>query len=105
MAEYIKRYDKVDCYLNPKCLERPKNQIEQIPTADVVEVVHGEWVKTSIPFDCDFETGLVRFINIHKCSVCGCEIPKGCVGECLIVSLTYKFCPNCGADMRGDKNG
>lgn len=45
MAEYIERekvlnlFDKVGCYLNPKCLERQKQQIEQLPTADVVEVV------------------------------------------------------------------
>lgn len=45
MAEYIDRekvlnlFDKVGCYLNPKCLEWQKQQIEQLPTADVVEVV------------------------------------------------------------------
>lgn len=45
MADYIKReavmklFDKVGCYLNPKCLQRQKERIESIPTADVVEVV------------------------------------------------------------------
>lgn len=45
MAEYIEReavlklFDKVGCYLNPKCLERQKEDIEKLPTADVVPVV------------------------------------------------------------------
>ena len=61
----------------------------RIKTADVAEVVHGEWVEyEDYDFDC-----------YYKCSVCGSEryfegTPKE--NEC-------NFCPNCGAKMDGKK--
>ncbi len=55
--------------------------INSIPTADVVEVRHGEWKKSS-PYN--------RFMN---CSVCG-------FGQ---DHTTFKYCPNCGAKMDGER--
>ena len=61
--------------------------IMQLPTADVKEVVRGEWAE--------------GFYGI-ECSNCGREVVyhEGGDGrwhyEC--------FCPHCGADMRGEKN-
>lgn len=49
--------------------------ILRMPTADVVEVVHGEWI----------DKGHYRY-----CSVCNYNNPH-----------IYNYCPNCGADMRG----
>lgn len=58
--------------------------IESMPTADVRENVHGEWVNTRPPEMSD---------NI-VCSVCGYDS-----------IASYSFCPNCGADMRkGEKD-
>ena len=60
--------------------------------ADTIEMLsekarepkQGEWIETDSPY-------------IWKCSECPCEV----VGNSL---EQYNFCPNCGADMRGDKN-
>jgi hypothetical protein len=49
------------------------------PTADVVEVVHGEWIS------------LEPCIGLFECSLCGHKIIKE---KC-------NFCPNCGAKMDG----
>ena len=60
----------------------------ELPTADVVEVVHGEWI--------DKPTG--RYCHIGSyCSVCGKKS-----GICGIGSNRHKpYCPNCGAKMDG----
>lgn len=84
--------------------------IDKIPTADVVEVRHGEWVEdgyNDIPcvcsccgaeaqytstfeetFDYDWEENLVP---------CGYEEIRE--------YIRTPFCPNCGAKMDGDENG
>ena len=51
----------------------------EVPTADVVEVVQGEWVED--------DYGFIR------CSVCGMEWDEP-------EHPKTNFCPNCGADMR-----
>jgi hypothetical protein len=65
-----------------------KAAIENAPTADVVEEVHGEWI--------DKPTG--RYCHIGSyCSVCG---KKSGIGG--IESNRHKpYCPNCGAKMDG----
>lgn len=55
--------------------------IDAIPTADVRKNIHGEWLDTT--------HGL-------KCSACETFQTSG--------SRYYKFCPICGADMRGRRN-
>ena len=63
--------------------------IKNTPTADVVEVMHGHWIRES-------------FIDKHgdemftspKCSLCG-----------NIETFRSKYCPECGAYMRGTNNG
>ena len=56
--------------------------IKRIPSADVVEVKHGEWRMVKYP--------------LTECTSCyivrNCEHEKG-----------WNYCPNCGADMRGGK--
>lgn len=54
--------------------------IDEQPTADVRPNVRGEW----IPFDVPW----------YKCSECGAVRENK--------SFMENFCPNCGADMRGD---
>ena len=44
---------------------------------------HGEW----IDFDDDY--------SVYDCSVCGERAPN---------DIKWNFCPNCGADMRGENN-
>ena len=59
------------------------DRIKSAPTADVVEVRHGEWVKNESVADVCGE---------YRCSLCGfmyCEAdPK---------YPPYKYCPECGA--------
>ena len=61
-----------------------------IPTADVRENVRGEWIdqpNREFCFRADFKS--------IECNQCGYNMPKS-------DSFAGNFCPNCGADMRGD---
>lgn len=58
--------------------------LEDTPTADVVESKRGEWIK--LP-----SNGIG---NTAECSVCH---------DSVYGYESCNFCPNCGADMRGDK--
>lgn len=62
--------------------------LQEAPTVDAVEVVHGRWEKAN--------NRPKSYIRV--CSVCGKEAyfcGKGC---------SYKYCPNCGAKMDGKIN-
>jgi hypothetical protein len=65
--------------------------IDNAPTADVVEVKHGEWVEK----DCITESNRGRTIHYvtNKCSVCGKWNGRH----------KSNYCPNCGAKMDGGK--
>lgn len=67
------------------------DDVEDYPAADVVERKKGEWK----PFD------LAWGRSVYYCTVCqeGMEVPTS-----MGVPL-YQFCPNCGAEMRGESNG
>lgn len=69
-------------------------RIEELPAADVRPVVRGEW-------EIDNSYAGPGLMNL-RCSVCG-EF-GGTWRDCTLPSMLYKFCPNCGADMRPDKN-
>lgn len=58
-----------------------KRDIENIPTADVVEVRHGKWESFEIP-------------HMVRCSECG-------VSDLDIHRTKFVFCPYCGAKMDG----
>ena len=58
------------------------DDIDAIPSADVRENARGEWIHYDGEFDYDF-----------KCSECGYSVWDN-----------SDFCPNCGADMRGEEN-
>ena len=53
--------------------------IRGLPAADVRPVVRGVWVKNGWSI---------------RCSICGYDMPFA----------TRNFCPNCGADMRGESD-
>ena len=55
------------------------NNINTVPTADVVDVVRGKWLEP----DDDY--------GYLMCSVCEERSPN---------DERWRFCPNCGADMR-----
>lgn len=63
--------------------------IEKQPTADVMEAKRGEWIQLD---ECANE-------GVY-CSVCHKKVYKI---EYANQALKSAYCPNCGADMRGDK--
>lgn len=80
-----------------------KDQIDDIPTVDVVEVKHGEWIPNR------FKT--LREDGWCECSVCGVGnklynrgIRKSDVpyidGKPYELKNIANYCPNCGARMR-----
>lgn len=68
-----------------------KEDIDAIPTAAVRENVKGEWI-----FDGQRHRGGLKWCH---CSVCG-----HAENADYAIVQGVKFCPNCGADMRGEVN-
>ena len=101
MARYIDT-DKAIAHLKGECVEKypasfyngilaSAKEISDLPTADVVERKRGEWKKSSHPI-----------LGTHfDCSVCKCEWYVD--GMRIDDDVNLAFCPNCGADMRGEK--
>jgi len=103
MTEYIRKQDAVDA-LKAQAdtmltwVERYAEQrrgiltavniVEDIePSTDVVKMVHGEWIYDG---------------HHRRCNRCGtyfCNTDRE--GD----TIPNNFCPNCGADMRGEQNG
>ena len=67
-----------------------KHYIDNMPTVDAVEVVHGRWEEDEPPKHYIF-TGVDV---LYRCSECNNRF----------VHDTH-YCPNCGAKMDGDGNG
>ena len=66
-------------------------RIDNTPTANVAEVVHGKWI------------GKGEDVN---CSECGCHPLKEMDMDCVYYwKYAPPYCPNCGADMREATNG
>jgi hypothetical protein len=68
-----------------------RNVIEAQPTADVVEVRHGEWK------DDLFLKDKYPSVKCSECNIRFCDIISN-------HSCMWNFCPNCGAKMDGEKN-
>lgn len=62
-----------------------KKDIEAIPAADVKPVVRGEWIEDPFGWYCPACRGFVRDEIVYMLGEIG--MPK--------------FCPHCGADLRG----
>lgn len=41
-------------------------------------------------------------IGIYECTNCKAEYEAGIYDHCNVNNSEFRFCPNCGADMRGD---
>lgn len=57
------------------------------------EVMHGEWQEGH------YQGGMFDGTNFEKCSVCQFER----YFDDITFKTAYNFCPNCGADMRGEE--
>ena len=111
--EYIKRSDAIETLMQmcwhdedgypvenaDEKRQYAEDWVNAIPSADVAEVRHGEW----LPF------GFGDY-HWHKCSVCGIgdqyifttirSVNRE--GNSIDIEAIRNFCPNCGADMRKD---
>ena len=70
------------------------------PTADVRENVKGRWVEVVDRTEMYDKEGVKTWGMLFQCNQCGFVLNavEGHTGQ-------YNYCPNCGADMRGDNNG
>ena len=66
------------------------SRLNAIPAADVRPVVRGTWQQRH------YEGGILDGTNVDKCSACGWE---RVIGDTRL-KVGFRFCPNCGADMR-----
>ena len=88
MNDYISRQAAIDSIWDGTNYDiytkEVKEHLEELPTADVRENVRGEWILKEDR----------RIVDGYdwKCNQCGSW-----------QRYTSNFCPNCGADMRGDK--
>ena len=68
--------------------------VKNAPTIDAVPVKRGEWVE--YPYCLCYEGALTE--EDIACSSCGAVF--NVIDNC---TETFKYCPNCGADMRGEE--
>ena len=66
---------------------RAKSRLKTLPTIDPVK--HGKWSPCIV----------ARNIDAIECSECGAKYPN--MIRCMWMP-GYNYCPNCGADMRGE---
>ena len=84
MARYIDAekadVESISCFYGSECrIEDVQEWLDEQPTADVVEVKHGEWVKNG---------------KTRTCSCCGYFYIN-------VDMEDDNYCPNCGAKMDG----
>lgn len=86
-------------------IEKVLEDLDKLPAVDAVEVVHGRWLdRPKNQGWKDEEIGTVGMVDGEPWSSCYCSE----CGEWLVASDEYSvkgnYCPNCGADMRGESN-
>ena len=97
--EYIEKEAAKKCITPRLCDDKgvlywgdAREAIDSIPPADVRPVVRGEWISVS-------ESAWDG--NEYKCSACGWTCSDNEFSD--DPTEDYRFCPNCGADMRKEK--
>ena len=75
------------------------DKVEEAPTADVVEVRHGEWKDR-------YENKYAN--HYYECSICGEKALDGAkvndLGNIDRIQVLSDFCPHCGAYMKRSEN-
>ena len=92
--EYIRKQDASDAVIKHLQLDYEyawgvREAINGLSAADVVPVVHAYWIPQKE--NHEFKEVLMN------CSACGYPVSRW--------TGNTNFCPNCGADMRGEQDG
>lgn len=89
LLEFVKQYTPhINGETTMECVE---TAILNAPTADVVEVKHGEWTIKQDEYGCEY-------------MVCSCCAEWFYDGENDTVDRTPKYCSECGAKMDGRRD-
>ena len=73
-----------------------ENAMSSLPSADVRENVRGEWLEKEVNDDIK-----ITEWQSARCSNCGLYHTT----PYMYYFDEYNYCPNCGADMRGEEDG
>ena len=97
MARYIDAVICADIISEKKniSLDDLVDVFAEVPTADVVEVKHGEWIKTDRGIRKSVNTGQSMRVYACDCSCCGYHTGNQ--------GTEFNYCPRCGAKMDGVK--
>ena len=99
MADYIKRDSVLNTihrfrgYIDEDMEWRMKFAINKIPSADVAEVKHGEWI-------CYPEC--LRYMNAYAADHIVCSVCEECFSILDNDTERFDYCPHCGARMDGE---
>lgn len=90
-------YEMRDNIWMPEFFKPYFDKIIETPTADVRENVKGRWVEVVDRTEMYDKEGVKTWGMLFQCNQCGFVLNavEGHTGQ-------YNYCPNCGADMRGD---
>lgn len=69
------------------CNKEIRNALSEMPTIDAEPVKRGKWIKDGHHIQCG------------RCGIWMCDTDRE--GD----AIPKRFCPNCGADMRGEQDG
>ena len=87
IEKFNEKVDMAECLIDARTAERfatfcaLADAVEEMPTVDAVEVVHGRWI----------EQEKYTFGLMYDCSICDNRI--------LDNGHSWNYCPNCGAKM------
>ena len=107
MSEYISKQALLDKTVNRNTAwlyttnaegKNLKEIVDELPPADVRPNIHGHWIKINSG-DEDFPESIVCDRCNHENSHLDFNEHNEPIGK---VFVTSNFCPNCGADMRGE---
>ena len=111
MSELIDRnmaITHVNAVLFPKIntAKEAEKALRQLPVIDAVPVRHGKWkIEEMNTFEMSY--GTTGYEPVYRCSVCERVTESYFRYEKPIMPEDAdfpRFCPNCGADMRGEKD-
>ncbi len=77
-------------------LKKVMGKIENLPSAQP-KPKRGKWIY------CEDSTA--DSVDGYRCDQCGFFVPWDYTHKSIDYIKDYNFCPNCGADMRGEQDG